>query len=123
VSSKTYLYFFTRIPPGPDADRLRTYHASDVVYVFGNLGKSPFPYSNRAYDATDRKLSDMMGSYWVNFAKSGNPNGGMLPHWPAYDPTNDQLLELGDSVRIRAHVRQERMDFMDRYFDNLRRSH
>ena len=34
--SKAYLYQFTHIPPGPDSDRLRAYHASEIAYVFGN---------------------------------------------------------------------------------------
>lgn len=35
-----------------------------------------------------------MNAYWVNFVKSGNPNGAGLPAWPRYDPANDALLEF-----------------------------
>ena len=27
-----------------------------------------------------------MQSYFVNFIKSGNPNGAGLPNWPPYEP-------------------------------------
>ena len=39
VSSDTYLYFFSRVPPGPDAGRTGAFHAAEIIYVFDNLGK------------------------------------------------------------------------------------
>lgn len=118
-----YYYFFSRVAPGPDAARLGAFHASEIVYVFDNLGKSPFPYANRAYDDTDRALAHQMASYWVNFAKAGNPNGdGGLPVWPPYTREKDEVLELGDTIRVSQAVRAARLDFMDRY-DEARRAH
>ena len=116
VSADAYLYFFSRVPPGPDAARNGAYHAAEIIYVFGNLGKSPYPYANAAYDDTDRKLSTLMVSYWVNFAAKGNPNGDGLPAWPAYSRKTDEALELGDAVRVISGNRKSRIDFMDKYY-------
>jgi para-nitrobenzyl esterase len=120
VSSQAYLYFFSRVPPGPDAARTGAFHAAEIIYVFDNLGKSPYPYANRAYDDTDRKVSQLMTSYWVNFAMSGNPNGEGLPAWPVYSRTTDQALEFGDTVQVRTGSRKDRLDFMDRYYAGRR---
>ena len=58
------------VPPGPQSAKLRAFHALEIAYVFGTF-VWPFPWED-----TDKKLSDAMTSYWVNFAASGNPNGG-----------------------------------------------
>jgi len=36
----------------------------------------------------------MMNAYWVNFAKTGNPNGKDLPNWPVYDPKKKEILDI-----------------------------
>ena len=115
VSSSAYLYFFTRVPPAADAARWGAYHTAEIPYVFGNLdGGSRFWFANRDYDDTDRRLSDVMSSYWINFAATGNPNGPGLPEWPAYNRDAEPALELGDTVQVRKGVRGNRLDFFDR---------
>ena len=120
VKSDAYLYFFSRVPPGPDAGRTGAFHAAEIIYVFDNLGKSPYTYANRAYDDTDRKLSHLMAAYWVNFAKTGNPNGEGLSAWPVYTREADAALELGDTVQVRSGIRKDRLDFMDQYYAGQR---
>ena len=121
VSSPAYLYFFTRVPPAADADRYGAYHTAEIPYVFNNLGGGGrYWFANRDYDDTDRQLSDVMASYWVNFAATGNPNGDGLPEWPAYTRTDESAMELGDVVQVRQGVRAERLDFFERHYAALR---
>jgi para-nitrobenzyl esterase len=120
VSSNAYWYFFSRVPPGPFARQNGAFHAGEIIYVFDNLGKSPYPYANPAATDIDRQLSKTMASYWVNFATTGNPNGKGLPEWPAYSQASDSALEFGDAVKVVSGIRRERLDFMDRYFATQR---
>lgn len=57
--------------------KLGAHHSAEIIYVFNNLdirATRDWPYT-----AWDRKLADTMSSYWVNFARTGDPNGAGLP--------------------------------------------
>lgn len=109
-----YLYYFTRRTPGPAGERVGAFHALEIAYVFGN-----FTWQF-AWDDNDHKLSQTIMSYWVNFAKTGNPNGAGLPQWPAYSLQQDQAMELGDKVAVRAETNKAGLDFYDGYYQSLR---
>jgi para-nitrobenzyl esterase len=108
-----YLYYFSRRPPGPQSAKLRAFHASEIAYVFGTF-VWPFPWED-----TDKKLSDAMTSYWVNFATTGNPNGESLPKWPVYSAREDQSLEFGDKISVRSEINKAGLDFFDSYYQSL----
>jgi para-nitrobenzyl esterase len=86
-----YVYWFSRKSPAAEGkDPYLPVHASEVKYVFDNLGEQPlFPDTSDAKlvaaSAADQQLADRMASYWVNFARTGNPNGEGLPKWPALE--------------------------------------
>lgn len=103
-----FLYFFTRVPPGAGSNRLGAYHAAEIQYVFGNLG------TRRTWEEADRKLSEAMSDYWVNFAATGNPNGKGLTKWPAYSASADESIVFGDSIKVEKNVNKRALDFFDR---------
>jgi len=109
-----YLYYFSHHPPGPNSSRLRAFHASEIPYVFGNFFW-PFPWED-----ADHKLSATVSSYWVNFAKTGDPNGEGLPKWPAYSSAGDQALEINDVLTVRSGVNKAGLDFFDAYYQSLK---
>ncbi|MFT6368209.1 MAG: para-nitrobenzyl esterase [Bacteroidia bacterium] len=39
-------------------------------------------------------------NYWLNFARTGNPNAQDLPHWPQYRPDARIAMELGNTVSL-----------------------
>lgn len=95
-SSSAFVYRFTRVGPGPIGERYGAFHASEIPYVFQTLDASRIEP-----DATDENLSAAMSSYWLNFARSGNPNGEGLTPWPAYSVDRRAYLELGDGITER----------------------
>jgi para-nitrobenzyl esterase len=100
--SRAYWYFFTHEPPyAPDARKLKATHAVELPYVFDNL-RAPrlFPDASSpelsAASASERALAERVSSYWVNFARTGDPNGKGLPRWPAFREAGGAPMLIGD---------------------------
>ena len=93
-----YQYRFVHPPAPPVADpgfaapRTGAYHAAELPYVFANLHADP-----RAGSATHYRLERAMSSYWVNFARSGDPNGPELPHWPSLNAAPGKVMQFGEA--------------------------
>jgi len=70
-------------------------HGTDIAYAFdilgaaGGFGPPPPPPT-----AEDKEVARMMNGYWVNFAKTGDPNGKGLPKWPIYTPKTNEILDI-----------------------------
>jgi para-nitrobenzyl esterase len=101
-----YLYLFDRIPP--DATCQCASHGAEIIYAFDNVGLSSRPFQDR-----DRKVADVMSSYWVNFARKGDPNGDGLPTWPVYQEREDMLMRLGDVIDPQPVPHKAALDFLE----------
>ena len=104
-----YRYLFDQILPtatgNPPPYDPGAAHASDIEYVFNTLDSKKL-----AWRAEDRDVAGLMSSYWTNFAKRGDPNGGSLPKWPAWSEANGWRL-----MRLNAHPGAEPEQHRDRY--------
>ncbi|HVW03904.1 MAG TPA: carboxylesterase family protein [Vicinamibacterales bacterium] len=91
-----YTYLFTHVEPGPESARYGAFHTSEVPYEFDTLHLSP----GRDFTDVDRRLAAAFSTYVANFVKSGDPNSGSLPRWPAMTRENEALMDLGDRVAL-----------------------
>jgi para-nitrobenzyl esterase len=93
--SPVYLYRFSYVQTGMrQMLRAGTPHGGEIAFVFGTLGAGGFGPPPPPATDEDRAVSKMAQGYWVNFAKTGNPNGADLPTWPRYDPGKDLIFEF-----------------------------
>jgi len=69
-------------------------HVADVPFVFGNFTPQFFAPQAPAPGEADRRMSDLMMSYWTNFAVQGDPNGPGLPSWPGYEGPGSTVMHL-----------------------------
>ncbi len=89
---KAYFYHFTRVRPG--GEKILAYHGAEIPYAL-DTADSWLPA-----DEIDASLTDAMAQYWVNFARTGSPNGMGLLRWPEYTADGGRYMELGDEVRV-----------------------
>ena len=75
-------------------------HTAELPFVFGTLTNNPIIGSTQPAGPADQAFSKQVMGYWVNFAKTGNPNGEGLPKWPAYasGSGNNDILGLGNNI-------------------------
>jgi para-nitrobenzyl esterase len=66
-------------------------HASELNYLFDVRSSIPDPVP---LNPVQRLLSETMIKYWTQFARTGAPNSGGTPSWPAYDSTTDLRQSL-----------------------------
>lgn len=95
-------------------------HGDDIAFVMQTMDLEP---DLDVISEQDCDISELMSAYWVQFAKTGNPNRDGLPEWPAYTVEQRQTLEIGDEVVVRENHFAERMDFhVSRGEDFLKRA-
>lgn len=120
----TFVYFFSRVLDDHQDELPGAAHGAEMRYVFRTLdsltllGNGVGDFGNQPND-TDERYSEMVSAYWVQFAKTGNPNGEGLPGWPAITPGNDLLLEFGQTEAIvHRDFREKRRAFWEAHFDS-----
>ena len=115
VGHPTWLYRFDVVPtPNPEPQHEGATHASERPYVFDNLATSNWPMGDR-----DQRAASAMADYWTAFAKTGDPNGGGHPDWPAFEA--DRLLEFtNDGPVAKAMPFGERLDLIEAYYARVR---
>jgi para-nitrobenzyl esterase len=110
--NKVFVYYFDhRTPASPDGAN----HAAEISYVFGNLGG--FGGSN---GPEDKALSQLISSYWVNFANNGDPNGSGLPVWPTFDEKEQKTMFFDKVSGARPHPNFAQLKAFDAYYAKLR---
>ncbi|MDL2232592.1 carboxylesterase family protein [Ruminococcaceae bacterium OttesenSCG-928-L11] len=90
----SYAYCFDHDMPGDD---MGPYHGAELWFMFESLARCWRPFTGKHYD-----LARQVCNYWVNFVKSGDPNGpdadgSPMPTWASYDKTQKKLMLFADA--------------------------
>lgn len=109
TNKPSYLYQFSHVPPDkPNFPNYGAFHTSEVPYALHTLHTWARPWQQ-----FDRDLENVISTYWVNFAKTGNPNGTGLPEWKIYDKKVGNIMSFGDKVATQAGLFKKEFDFLE----------
>ena len=94
-------------------------HADDMMYLKGAFDDKAEQYPQ------EKKVGELMQQYWVNFAKTMNPNGEGLPHWPVYEEEKATVMQFNNGASLVETPNQKRIRLIDdlmKYVRSLRRN-
>ncbi|KAK3881490.1 hypothetical protein Pcinc_014072 [Petrolisthes cinctipes] len=127
ASRATFLYVFDHQTRNGDFEhqRLGCVHGEELPYVWGAPlvdSLAHFPYN---YTQVEIKLSEIVITYWTNFARTGNPSEpasgandrvaekgrGRIPDWPTFDTMHRKYIDIDVKPRMKAHYRSHQLSF------------
>lgn len=104
----SYLYQFSYVPTDkPGFPNYGAFHTSEVPFALHTLTLWDRPWREQDY-----AVEKYMSSYWINFVKTGNPNGSGLSEWKKYDATSQTIMELGTQPVPRPGMFREEFRFL-----------
>jgi para-nitrobenzyl esterase len=113
MSDPAYIFLFSYVPAAmKERMRYGPGHGTDISFVFDNLGARP----GSTPAPEDQALAKIMNAYWVNFARTGNPNGKGLPLWPVYTPKTNEILDIQPDGKpvAKPDPRKARLDVIEK---------
>ena len=85
-----------------------------MLYLKGAFDDKPEQYPQ------EKKVSDLMQQYWVNFAKTMNPNGEGLPSWPVFEEDKATVMQFKDGGSLVTLPNKEKMVLIDHFMQFMR---
>jgi para-nitrobenzyl esterase len=113
--SNVFVYYFDH--RGSAASKEGANHTDEIPYVFHTLSA---PGPDVLATPENNAMSDMLCSYWVNFATTGDPNGAGLPSWTKWNSKDQQAMVFDKNSGSRTIPNQDKLKVFDAYFSGLR---
>ncbi len=108
----TYLYQFSHVPTDkPNFPNYGAFHTSEVPYALHTLKLWDRPWQERDYE-----MEKIMSTYWVNFIKTGNPNGADLPEWKPYTRETGNILEFNEGATLKPGMYKSEFEVLNKKY-------
>jgi para-nitrobenzyl esterase len=110
-----YLYRFAYVEEAARGKLMGAPHGYEVPFAFDApalVGEKVTP--------TDKVMGDVTSGYWVQFGKTGDPNGEGRPAWPRYDPAADRLIHFTNAgIIVGTDPLKPRLDLWERVWKRV----
>jgi para-nitrobenzyl esterase len=107
----SYEYRFSYVAESIRRQVPGAFHATEIPFVFDTVSDK----YGAALAPADEAIAKQANAYWINFAKTGDPNAPGLPHWPAYTAAGDELLNFtNDGPVAQADPWKDRLDLVEK---------
>ncbi|WQF84173.1 Putative carboxylesterase, type B, carboxylesterase type B, active, alpha/Beta hydrolase [Colletotrichum destructivum] len=111
ATSPVYNYIWDHAPPGQTQG---AYHESEINYVLNNLYGTDSPWTSQDYE-----IAETMNRYWINFIKTGDPNGDGLISWEPAKKDSATVMEVGDGFGPIPIANKDQIKLFTEWFDTL----
>ncbi|GMM92154.1 carboxylesterase/lipase family protein [Qipengyuania sp. MTN3-11] len=101
LGKDAWLYLYDHGYPSTDAAGLHAFHAAEIPFVLGNTDKVTPNWPAIPDTPAERRFADTLFSYWVSFARGGQPQAPGAPAWPAYG-SEGKMMVLADGFDVRS---------------------
>ena len=114
---KVYMYYF-------DQDSENTIvrsrkegasHVAEMPFIYG------YKFGSGKMTETEQHMEQIMSRYWINFTKTGNPNGDSLPFWTTYQEGKPTVMIMKEGLHLGPVQNQKQMDFFEEFFKAKRK--
>jgi len=109
-----YMYYFDQHSQNSIIKDCRgATHVAEMPFIYGwNWG--PMTES-------EKKMAEILPKYWINFIKTGNPNGTALPYWSTYEQNKPTVMIMREGFHLAPAPNQQQMDFWEGLFKTMRK--
>jgi para-nitrobenzyl esterase len=111
-----YMYQLSRVSPLSKSRWGGAAHTAEIPYVFDHVTDDA-----SQFEEPDRAVARAMAGAWVQFAKTGSPNGPGLPEWPRYRAPDYRVLDYGDDIALRSNAGSATVEFFTPIVEQTRR--
>ena len=88
---------------------------AEMPFIYG------YKFGSGKMTETEQHMEQMMSRYWINFTKTGNPNGDSLPFWTTYQEGKPTVMIMKEGLHLGPVQNQEQMDFFEEFFKAKRK--
>jgi para-nitrobenzyl esterase len=89
-------------------------HVAEMPFVYG------YSFNGGKMTESEKHMQQIMSRYWINFTKTGNPNGESLPYWSTYEKGKPTVMIMHEGFHLDKVQNQKQMDFFEKFFNSRR---